>query len=118
MAFAPPTLEEALEQDPNLAPFAEANEYEVSQLLLDPRPRMLSRIAFRRAAEAVARGSPAEALAWMRLARAVAQETDRIERDSRPFSTADYARATLAAQIAAIYEDAGSEEEGEPPEQT
>lgn len=117
-AFAgePVTADAELERDPNLQDFVAAHSYEVGELLLNPRPDRLSRFAFRRSAEAAASGAATEALAWMRLVSAVDRAYDRLDRASRPFSAADYMRASYAAQLQDVFEGKAEDDEAEPEE--
>ena len=110
-AGEPASAERELARDPNLEPFVVAHSFEVGELLLEPRPERLARFAFRRSAEAASAGAATEALAWMRLVQAVDRARDRLDRASRPFSEADYIRASYAAQLREAFE--GGPQEGE-----
>jgi len=104
LAGEPPDGEEEFDRDPNLEPFVAAHTHEVGQLLMRPAPERLSRFAFRRSAEAAARGAPSEAVVWMRLVQAIARSQDHLERAARPFAPADYMRARFAAELRAFAE--------------
>ena len=110
-AGEPASAESEVERDPNLEPFIQAHSYEVGELLLKPQPDRLSRFAFRRSAEAAAAGAAGEALAWMRLVQAVDRAYDRLDKASRPFSAADYMRASYAEQLREAFE--GEVDDGE-----
>ena len=108
-AGEPVTLEQLTETDPELAMFSDAHEFEVGELLLNPDPQRLGRFAFRRAAEAAARGAVAEAGGWMRLVTQVGRASDRLSRELRPVSSADLMRARYAAELRAVFEAAEDE---------
>ena len=103
-AGEPPDGEAMLDADPELAMFVEAHTFEVGELLLNPDAARLSRFAFRRAAEAAARGAAAEAGGWLRLVSQLDRARPRLERDMQPFSDADQIRARYAADLRAAYE--------------
>jgi hypothetical protein len=98
------SAEAELDRHPDLEPFVQAHSYEVGELLLNPQPDRLSRFAFRRSAEAAAAGAATEALAWMRLVQAVERAQEPLERAARPFSAADYMRASYAAELRQAFE--------------
>ncbi len=99
LAGEPMSEEEALDEDPHLAPFVAAHTHEIGQLLMRPGPERLSRFAFRRSTEAAAADRPAEALVWMRLVQSLARTQSHLQRSARPFAPPDYMRARYAAQL-------------------
>lgn len=105
-AGEPATPDEAADGDPELRMFVDAHSFEVGELLMHPEPARLGRFAFRRAAEAAAKGAVAEAGAWMRLAAQVGRAADKLDRAMHPVRGADLLRARYAAQLRAAADGA------------
>lgn len=104
-AFAgePATADDLADEIPELSMFTDAAAFEVGELLLHPDPARMSRFAFRRAAEAAARGAAAEAAGWMRLVSHLQRLRGPLERDLGPISAADALRADYAANLRRAY---------------
>jgi len=118
-AFAgePGRVGEMDHEAPELSMFAGASAFEAGELLLQPDPARMSRFAFRRAAEAAARGAAAEAAGWMRLVGHVQRLRGALARDLGWVSEADRLRADYAAQLRAAYrEEAWPPAQPEPPD--
>ncbi|NJC42392.1 hypothetical protein GGQ87_002687 [Brevundimonas alba] len=73
------------------------NGEDMYELLFVPSAAALGDFAFRRAAETAAVGGPAEAAAWLRVARLAGQVGDRHDVGRDPFTPADRIRARMAA---------------------
>ena len=94
-----PGPDEALAEDPHLAPFAEAHAFEVGQLLMETTPDLLARYALRKAGEAAAGDRPVAAGAWLRVINGVLRAGPKLDRLRLPFSEADHMRALYAAAL-------------------
>ncbi len=85
--------------DAHLHELVEGEELELGRLLMRPEPEGLARLAFRRAAEAAARGTPAEALSWLRVVAALDRSAPTLRRAARPHDAASYQRAAWAGML-------------------
>jgi hypothetical protein len=92
-------LEAALQALPELADVSAVRGEDLSNLLLLPDPAGLCRYAFRRAAECAALDGPREAAVWLRVARLSEGVGARMDVAVRPFSPADYLRASMIASM-------------------
>ena len=88
-------LRSDLRERPELAAIEDLNGEDAFQLLFVPSAAALGDFAFRKAAETAALGGPAEAAAWLRVARLAGQVGDRHDVRRDPFSPADWARARM-----------------------
>jgi hypothetical protein len=88
-------MESDLETWPELADVSAVANEDLRGLLLLPDATGLCRYAFRRAAECAALDGPNEAAAWLRVVRLADLVRSRIDVDVRPYSPADYLRASM-----------------------
>ncbi len=94
-------VEADLEALPELADVSQVADEDLRNLLLLPDAAGLCRYAFRRAAECAALDGPNEAAAWLRVVRLTEKVSSRIDVDVRPYSPADYLRASMLGALAA-----------------
>ena|GEM_PF-2956821 len=94
-------MESDLETFPELAEVSAITSRDLHDLLLLPDSIGLCRYAFRKAAESAAMGSPGEAASWLRVVRLSETVGSRINVDVRPYSPADYLRASMIEALAA-----------------
>ena len=93
-------MEADLETFPELAEVSAIAGQDMHNLLLLPDSIGLCRYAFRKAAESAAMGVPGEAAAWLRVVRLSEAVGGKIDVDVRPYSPADYLRASMIESIA------------------
>ncbi|MGZ9115020.1 MAG: hypothetical protein ACXW3K_10395 [Brevundimonas sp.] len=94
-------MESDLETFPELAEVSAIASRDLHDLLLLPDSIGLCRYAFRKAAESAAMGAPGEAASWLRVVRLSETVGSRIDVDVRPYSPADYLRASMIEALAA-----------------
>lgn len=88
-------MEADLEAFPELAEVKAVTSRDMRNLLLLPDALGLCRYAFRRAAESAAMDGPNEAAAWLRVVRLSEAVRHKVDLDVRPYSPADYMRASM-----------------------
>lgn len=93
-------MESDLETFPELAEVSAITSQDLHDLLLLPDSIGLCRYAFRKAAESAAMGVPGESAAWLRVVRLSEAVGRSINVDVRPYSPADYLRASMIESIA------------------
>lgn len=98
-------MESDLEAFPELAEVGAITSRDLHNLLLLPDSIGLCRYAFRKAAESAAMGVPGEAAAWLRVVRLSETVGSRIDLDVRPYSPADYLRASMIESIVGTRDD-------------
>lgn len=94
-------MESDLETFPELAEVSAIATRDLHDLLLLPDSIGLCRYVFRKAAESAAMGVPGEAAAWLRVVRLSETVGSKIDVDVRPYSPADYLRASMIEALAA-----------------
>ncbi len=92
-------IESDLAAFPELDDVSQVAGEDLRNLLLLPDAAGLCRYAFRRAAESAALDGPNEAAAWLRVVRLAEMVRSRIDVDVRPYSPADYLRASMIGSI-------------------
>lgn len=88
-------LRHDLAETPEFADIEEVNQQDMFDLLFLPDVASLCGFAFRRAASCAAMDGPAEAAAWLRVARLATQLEGQLDPGVQPFSRADYMRAQM-----------------------
>lgn len=101
-----------LRERPELAAIENLKGEDLYELLFVPNAAGLAGFAFRRAAETAALGGPAEAAAWLRVARLAGQVGDRHDVRVDPFTPADQMRARMMTPPDWIDDEAVDEESG------